>query len=90
MLRYKYLIIWLITGTVILAFILGNYHYHLGFTYPKSFAIWVSDLYGASNAEEVADLETILNFIVSFLVVSICTFIFLVIKKKLTKSSSGR
>ncbi len=82
--NYKYLIIWLITGTTILAFILGNYHYYLGFTYPKSFAIWVSDLYGASNAEEISDLETILNFIVSFLVLSIFTFVFLIIKKKLT------
>ena len=83
MLRHKYLIIWLIIGTIILAYILGNYHYHLGFAYPKHFAIWVSELYGASNAEEVADLETLLNFITSFLAVSIVAFIFLVIKKKL-------
>jgi len=68
-----------------LAYIIGNYYYYFGFTYPKPFALWVSDLYGTANAEDIADLEIILNFIVSFLAVSIFTFIFLVIKKKLNR-----
>ena len=83
MLKNKYLIIWLLSGTLVMAYILGNYHYHLGFSYPKSFVIWISDLYDASNAEEMADLAIILNFTVSFLTVFIATFIFLIIKKKL-------
>ncbi|MCP4489497.1 MAG: hypothetical protein GY820_19610 [Gammaproteobacteria bacterium] len=90
MLKNTFLFVWLLTATLIMTYILGNYHYYLGFSYPKSFVIWASDLYGASNAEEMADLGIILNFTVSFLTVFIATFIFLIVKKKLTKSSSGR
>jgi len=92
MIRYKYLIIWLITGTFILLHIYGYFRNNFGIfiTYPKPFAIWASDLYGTANAEDIADLVAIVNLIVSFLAVSIFTFIFLAIKKKLTKSSSGR
>jgi len=91
-LRYKKLIIWLITGTFILLHIYGYFRNNFGIfiTYPKPFSLWVSDFYGTANAEDIADLEAIVNLIISFLVVSIFTFIFLAIKKKLTKISSGR
>ena len=86
--KYKYLIVWIITATIVLAFILGNYYYYLGFFYPDFIVKWTMDLYKPLSQEEVADLETIMNFITSFLAVSIVTIIFLVIKKKLTKRSS--
>jgi len=73
-----------------MTFILGNYYHYLNFTYPDFIVKWAMNLYNPSNQDEVADLETILNMIVSFSMVSALTFIYLKTKKKLTKSSSGR
>ncbi len=89
MLKHKYSILWIISGTVIMAYILGNYYYYLDFTYPDFIVKWSMNLYKPSNQEEVADLETILNFMFSFLMVSTVTFIFLIIKKKLKKAQAG-
>ncbi len=89
MLKHKYLTLWIISGTMIMAYILGNYYYYLGFTYPDFIVKWSMSLYKPSNQEEVADLEIILNFMFSFLTISTVTFIFLIIKKKLTKAQAG-
>lgn len=45
-----------------------------GFTFPEPFAVWITDLYGARNAEEVADVETLLVFGICFVVVALCTW----------------
>jgi hypothetical protein len=42
---------------------------------PEDFAIWLSNLYGARNGEELADLEDLSMFVVSFIVVAACTFL---------------
>ncbi len=78
MLKQKYLvIIWMICGTITLAFILGNYHYYLSFSYSDFIVKWSMKIYNPVNQEEVADLKTIINFIVSFMVVSSLALIFL-------------
>ncbi len=90
MIKYKYLILWLISGTLVIAFILGRYHYYLGFTYPDFIFKWAMRLYNPSSQEGVADLETILNLMISFLMLSVLTFVFFIIKKKLTKISRSQ
>lgn len=35
-------------------------------TIPQPFAIWLVDLYGANNAEEIRDLEALLGLAVAF------------------------
>jgi hypothetical protein len=83
MLKHKYLIFWLIGGTLVMAYILGNYYHYINFTYPDFIVKWAMNLYSPSNQEQVADLETILNIIVSFTVLSFLTFMYLIIKRKL-------
>jgi hypothetical protein len=46
---------------------------------PESFALWAIDVYGSTNGEELADLETLLALGVSFvavvLITALCRFI---------------
>lgn len=41
--------------------------------FPTSFWIWLTDLYGAQNAEEVADVEMWVALSISIIVVSLFT-----------------
>lgn len=85
MLKHKYLIFWLMGGTLVMTYILGNYYHYLNFTYPDFIVKWAMNLYNPSDQEEVADLETILNLIVSFVAISALTFIYLHVRKRLKK-----
>lgn len=42
---------------------------------PMAFAIWLDDIYGARNGEEVADLDALYMLTVSFVVVAVFTFL---------------
>jgi hypothetical protein len=41
-------------------------HHHLFPTIPASFGPWLTDLFGATNAESVADIEFLVGFMVFF------------------------
>ncbi len=86
---YKYILItiWVIVATLVLSFFWGNYP-HRFFYLPESLSIWLIDIYGASNGEELADLELFYVLIMSFLIVSFLTYVLLVLKRKLTKNSN--
>lgn len=60
--------IWVLVATVMLARFWLTYFY-LFPQMPESFAIWLVDLYGATNAEEVADVETLLALSVALVIV---------------------
>lgn len=46
---------------------------------PESFVLWAIDVYGSTNGEELADLETLLalgfSFILVLLVTVLCRFV---------------
>ena len=56
--------------------------------FSESFWIWLSNLYGAQNAEEMADLELFVGLVMFFIIVTLLTlfiwFIWCLIKKSLT------
>lgn len=66
--------IWVVGATVMLARFWLLHHY-LFPQIPESFAIWLTDLYGARNAEEVADMETLLALSVALVIVGALTFL---------------
>jgi heme/copper-type cytochrome/quinol oxidase subunit 2 len=53
---------------------------------PQSFAIWITDLFGAQDAEAIGRLEVHYMLVVSFIVVSVCTFLALFFWKHFGKS----
>jgi hypothetical protein len=55
-LRRLSLIIWILAGTVVLARFL-IIHHDLFPPFPEAWAIWLIDLYGSKDGEELADLE---------------------------------
>ncbi len=50
---------------------------HEVFSLPEFVWQWLINIYGVSNAEEAADLESLYALLCSFIVVSIVTFIVL-------------
>lgn len=50
-----------------------------------TFSIWLIDLYGASNTEEIADLEFLYRLTVSFVLVLIFTAFALVLRRLIRK-----
>lgn len=79
------LIFWLVFATVFVGlFLTKNYHL-IGFYYPESFTIWINNLIGTSNAEEVADLGLILNFLVGLITSSVIAFVVYVFIKYLKR-----
>ena len=56
-------------------------------TIPQPFAIWLIDLYGANNAEEIRDLEVLLGLAVSFpLVLGLTCSVILVWRRLRTRT----
>jgi len=82
--KYSLISAWVIVATLALAFFWGNYPY-LFFYLPESLSIWLIEIYGASNGEELADLELLYVFISSFLIVSFLTYVALALNRKLTR-----
>jgi hypothetical protein len=58
MVKHKYLILWLISSTLVMAYILGNYHYQLGFVYPEWYSDLLMNTFEPDNAEDAYDLYT--------------------------------
>jgi len=76
--------IWITLATLILTYIWGN-NPDMFFQPPKAFANWLVDIYGSSNAEELADLELLYVLCCSFLTVLILTISAVLLKKKMGK-----
>lgn len=72
------LTIWILVATVALARLI-LVRPDLFPKVPESFALWAIDVYGSTNGEELADLETLLvlgfSFTVVLLVTVLCRFI---------------
>ena len=81
--KLRYLIPWCICFTFAGAYILGNYHYYIGFSYPELVADWAVRLYAPQNQEEVADLSLIMNLALSFIVSCIIAALFVAVRKRL-------
>ena len=64
--------IWVLFATLALARFWLKYYYLFPLI-PESFAIWLTDLYGATNAEEVADVEILLALSGAFVIVALVT-----------------
>ena len=91
--RYTLIGVWVVLATASLAlWWLKNPDMYP--TFPASFWEWLGQLYGATCCEEQADLELLVRLSLSFLVVSLSTFIVLVlwhrIQSALTTGSTGR
>ena len=74
-------------ATLVIAYILGNYYYLLGFIYPDFIVDWVMDLYDPANQEEVADLEMIMNFVISFFTACVLAALFFIIRTIMKKNN---
>ena len=66
------LTIWVLVATAALARFWLTYHY-LFPQVPIPFFIWVSDLYGATNGEEMADVELLVALVGALVIVLIVT-----------------
>jgi len=78
------IIAWLVFATFALAYVCGNVPGAFPRP-PESFAIWLSNLYGAQDAEALLDLELIYLFVVSFAVVFVCTAFVLFVWRRIHK-----
>ena len=87
--KHKYLIIWVFSSTLLIAYILGNYYRQLGFDYPEWFSNFLMSVFKPKGAEDAYDLYTYLNFILSFIVSCILAVLFFVIKKVLNRVARG-
>jgi hypothetical protein len=65
--------LWVVVATVALAWVWGG-NLDAVPRPPVSFANWLSDLYGAKDAEDVGRLDVIYMLTVSFIVVVVGTF----------------
>lgn len=63
---------WVLVATVMLARLWLAYHY-LFPPIPQPFWIWLTDLYGAADAEEVADVEDLVALAFAFAIVMLFT-----------------
>ena len=78
-----FLALWTIFATVFIGnFLTKNYH-AIGFYYPEWFSLWITTTLGTSNAEQVADLEIFLNYLIGLIAASITTFLIYAVDKKL-------
>ena len=63
---------WLLIATIALSFIFGNNPEICSVLNPsESFALWLIEVYGSSNGEELADLELLYVSVCSFLIIFI-------------------
>ena len=77
---------WLFTSTTVLSYVLGNNPNILPFINPsETFALWLVDMYGSSNGEELADLELWYVVVCSFFIVFVLTVAFLLLKSALNR-----
>lgn len=90
MVKHKYLVLWLISATLIMAYILGNYYRQLGFYYPEWYSNFLMEVFKPTGAEDAYDLYTYSNFLFSFIASCIFASVFFMIKKVLTSRSNGR
>lgn len=63
---------WLILATFVLTRLTLT-HPDVGPRIPEPIAIWLANAYGAQNAEDIADLETLVVLAASFIIVSAIT-----------------
>jgi hypothetical protein len=63
---------WLILATLVLAH-LALTHADVGPQVPQPFAIWLADAYGAQNAEDIGNLETLIVLGASFFIIALIT-----------------
>jgi hypothetical protein len=65
---------WLLTATHALAYLWGG-NLDLVPRPPAAFALWLVNLYGARNGDDIGNLDVIYMLTVSFIVVAVCTFL---------------
>ncbi|PZN80800.1 MAG: hypothetical protein DM484_09535 [Candidatus Methylumidiphilus alinenensis] len=66
------LVAWLVFATLSLTYVWGGNPDAIPRP-PESFSIWLSNLYGAQDAEDIGKLDVLYMLLVSFIAVSICT-----------------
>ena len=76
------LVAWLVFATLSLTYVWGGNTDAIPRP-PESFSIWLSNLYGTQDAEDVGKLDVLYMLLVSFITVSICTLLALFAWKNL-------
>lgn len=71
--RRTLVVLWVLSATLILGSYLAA-HPEIGPGFPDAFSAWLLRVYGAKNADEVEDLETVLVLGIAFFVVSLVTW----------------
>jgi len=66
------IVVWVLVATFFLARFWLNYHF-LFPPIPEPFWIWITDLYGATDAEQVADVEILVALALALLIVILLT-----------------
>lgn len=66
--------IWMGFATLVLTWLWGG-NLDLVPRPPIGFAIWLSDVYGATNGEDLGQLDLLYGLVVSFIVVAGCTLL---------------
>ncbi len=85
MVKHKYLILWLISATLIMAYILGNYYRELGFYYPEWYSDFLMNTFEPNDAEAADDLYIYSNLIFSFITSCIVAALFSFARKIFVK-----
>ena len=57
---------------------------------PQPFAIWLTEQYGATNAEEIRDLEVLLGLGGAFIIMTSLTFLALALLRKMRRLHMDR
>ena len=76
--------LWLLVGTFILVSIWARHIDYIP-SPPMEFSLWLSDLAGAKTADDEANLDVHYMLVVSFLVLSLFTFIAMFIWRRILK-----
>lgn len=82
------LVIWVLVATVVLAHLV-LVHPDFFPKVPESFAIWAIAIYGSTNGEELADLESLLALGAAFIVVLLITLSGHLIWRRIRHSTAG-
>jgi hypothetical protein len=80
------LLVWILVATAALAH-LWIVRPDLGPQLPPAISLWLLELYGSSNGEELRDLESLVALACSFLAVLLLTASSLVLWRRLGKSA---
>lgn len=79
------MVVWIVLASLSLAYFWGK-DPEMFARPPQAFAVWLAELVGAQDAEAIGRLEVHYTLVVSFIAVSVCTWLALFIWKQIRTS----